>query len=85
VAGEICARLEKLRRECAALEGVGSQSTLRVRPWLTKADVAGLAGVSTRTVDRAIHAGELCAARPTPRNVRIRPDWAEEWLEQLRR
>lgn len=49
--------------------------------WLTKREVAAIARVHVRTVERAIAGGRLRASRPNGRVVRIHRAWLEAWLE----
>jgi excisionase family DNA binding protein len=53
-------------------------------PYLTKAEAAGYARVSVRTIERAIKAGDL-EAGGTPGRRLVRQEWVDEWLGRARR
>lgn len=54
-----------------------------ITPYLTRPQAAEYANVSVSTIDRAIHDGLLRAAG-AGNLVRIRPEWVDAWLEQMR-
>lgn len=47
--------------------------------WLSKREAAAIVGCSEETLANAIRRGDLRAGG-TPRLVRIREDWLDEWL-----
>lgn len=52
--------------------------------WLTKREVAEIARVSVRTVERAIARGELRASKPDGRGrVIIHRRWLNAWLQPV--
>jgi excisionase family DNA binding protein len=50
-------------------------------PWLTKREAADYARVSMRTLERAMHDGDLRHAGEAGLAVRIRLEWVDDWLE----
>jgi excisionase family DNA binding protein len=53
-------------------------------PWKTVPQVAAIVQVGTRQVYRAIHRGDLRAAKIGARgDLRIHESWISEWLERL--
>ena len=52
-------------------------------PWLTVAEAAQRARCGVKTVYREVRAGRLRAARiGGRRELRLRPEWVDTWLEQ---
>ena len=52
-------------------------------PWLPPRGGAKRADVGVKTIYRAVQAGQLRAARVGGRReLRIRPEWIDEWLER---
>jgi excisionase family DNA binding protein len=57
-----------------------------VATWLTAREVAAVTKIGKRTVLRAAREGQLRAAKVGGRGeIRVRSDWADEWLENLAR
>ncbi len=53
------------------------------RPWLTVTEAAQRAGVGRKTIYREIKAGRLKASRiGGRRELRMRPEWVDQWLEK---
>jgi excisionase family DNA binding protein len=51
--------------------------------WIKAPEAAALAGVSVKTIYRAVRDGHLRAARVgAGRNIRLCPAWIDEWLER---
>jgi excisionase family DNA binding protein len=52
-------------------------------PWLTVAEAAQRARCGVKTVYREVRAGRLRAARiGGRRELRLRPEWVDTWLDQ---
>jgi excisionase family DNA binding protein len=59
------------------------ESTKTPSPWLTVAEAAERARCGVKTVYREAQAGRLRAARiGGRRELRLRPEWVDAWLEQ---
>jgi excisionase family DNA binding protein len=60
-----------------------TESTKTPGPWLTVAEAAQRARCGVKTVYREVQAGRLRAARiGGRRELRLRPEWVDAWLEQ---
>jgi excisionase family DNA binding protein len=60
-----------------------TKSTKSLSPWLTVAEAAQRARCGVKTVYREVQAGRLRAARiGGRRELRLRPEWVDAWLEQ---
>ena len=52
-------------------------------PWLTVKQAASRAQVGPKLIYREVHAGRLKAAKVGGRReLRLRPEWVDEWLDQ---
>lgn len=59
------------------------ESAKNPSPWLTVAEAAQRARCGVKTVYREVPAGRLRAARiGGRRELRLRPDWVDAWLDQ---
>jgi excisionase family DNA binding protein len=59
------------------------ESTKTLSPWLTVAEAAQRARCGVKTVYREVQVGRLRAARiGGRRELRLRPEWVDAWLEQ---
>jgi excisionase family DNA binding protein len=59
------------------------ESTTSPSPWLTVAEAAQRARCGVKTVYREVRAGRLRAARiGGRRELRLRPEWVDAWLDQ---
>jgi excisionase family DNA binding protein len=60
-----------------------TESTKIPSPWLTVAEAAQRARCGVKTVYREVRADRLRAARiGGRRELRLRPEWVDAWLEQ---
>jgi excisionase family DNA binding protein len=60
-----------------------AESTKTPSPWLTVVEAAQRARCGVKTVYREVQAGRLRAARiGGRRELRLRPEWVDAWLEQ---